>query len=82
MWGGLELSPLARYHHVDLTAAAPGTPEPIAPGEHAGLGAVPVGHLGRIGLDLMPTCPAPNDQPHAGRGGVAEVIGGPGSDFT
>jgi hypothetical protein len=26
----------------------------------------------------MPAILAPYDQPHAGRGGVAEVIGGPG----
>ena len=35
-------------------------------------GAVSLGHLGRVGLDLMLTVLAPNDQPDAGGGSVAE----------
>jgi hypothetical protein len=35
-------------------------------------GAVPLGHLGRVGLNLMPAILARNDQPDAGGGSVAE----------
>jgi hypothetical protein len=34
--------------------------------------AVPLGHLGGIGLNLMPAILAPDDQPDAGGGSVAE----------
>jgi hypothetical protein len=46
--------------------------ESLAPIENRGRGAVTSGHLGRIGLDLMPALLAPNDQPGAGSGSVAE----------
>jgi hypothetical protein len=35
-------------------------------------GAVPLGHFGRVGLDLMAAILAPNDQADAGGGSVAE----------
>ena len=35
-------------------------------------GTVPLGHLGGIGLDLTLASIAPNDQPDAGGGSVAE----------
>jgi hypothetical protein len=36
------------------------------------LGAVALGHLGGVGLDLMVAIEAPDDQPNVGRCGVAE----------
>jgi hypothetical protein len=68
----LELSPLAGHNHVDLSAAALRTHKPRTPFEDGHLRAVSPGLLSRIGLDLTPTCPTPDDQPHVGRGGVAE----------
>jgi len=38
--------------------------------------ALPSGHLGRVGLDLMLAVLAPHDQPNAG-GALLSVIGGP-----
>jgi hypothetical protein len=60
------------YDHIDLTAAALGADQPLTPIGHRRFGAVPLGHLGRVGLDLMPTILAPNDQPDAGGGSIAE----------
>jgi hypothetical protein len=37
----------------------------------APLGTVPSSHLGGIGLDLVLTCLAPHDDPHAGHGRTA-----------
>jgi hypothetical protein len=51
--GGLELSPLARYQHIYLTAAAVRANQSIAPIKHNHLGAVSPGLLSRIRLDLM-----------------------------
>jgi hypothetical protein len=50
-----------------------GADEPIV---HERFGAVPSGHLGGIGLDLMLAALAPGDQPDAGGGSVPSVIGG------
>jgi hypothetical protein len=36
------------------------------------LGAVALGHLGGLGLDLVPAIEAPDDQPHARRSGIAQ----------
>ena len=40
--------------------------------KHGHFGAIASSHLGGVGLDLMPASFAPDDQPHAGRGGNAE----------
>jgi hypothetical protein len=45
MWAGLELSPLARDHHIDPAPAALGTHEPRVPGEHGRFGTVSLGLL-------------------------------------
>jgi hypothetical protein len=67
------LSPLRPGHdHIDFAAAAFGTDQPLTPIEHGHFGAVPLGHLGRVGLDLMAAILAPNDQPDAGGGSIAE----------
>jgi hypothetical protein len=39
---------------------------------HGRFGTIPSSHLGRVRLDLMPAFPAPNDQPNAGGGSIAE----------
>ena len=66
------LPPLARHNHIDLTAAAAGVDQPVAPIEHGGPGAVPSRHFGGIRLDLMLAFLAPDDQPDAGGGSIAE----------
>jgi hypothetical protein len=44
---------------------------------------VAIGHLGRVGLDLMAAIEAPDDQPHTwAAAALPSVMGGPGSDFT
>jgi hypothetical protein len=43
-----------------------------APIEHGRFGAVSLGHLGRVRLDLMLASPAPHYQPHTRRSGGAE----------
>jgi hypothetical protein len=55
-----------------LTAAAWGADQPLSPIGHSRFGAVPLGHLGRVGLDVMLAFLAPNDQPDAGGGSIAE----------
>jgi hypothetical protein len=60
------------YDHIDLTAAAAGADQPLSPIGHLRCRAVPLGHLGGVGLDLMPAIFAPNDQPDAGGGSIAE----------
>jgi hypothetical protein len=60
------------YDHIDLTAAAFRADQPLAPIGHGRFGTVPLSHLGRVGLDLMLAFPAPNDQPDAGGGSIAE----------
>ena len=45
-------SPLgAAHYHVDIVAAALRADQPLSPLRHAHLGAVALGHLGRVGLD-------------------------------
>lgn|SRR5271165_360558 len=69
----VTLSPLCPAHyHVDLTAAAPGADQLSAPVENSDLGAVAACMITGVGLDLMPAISAPDDQPHAGRSGVAQ----------
>jgi hypothetical protein len=60
------------YDHVDLTAAALGADQPLSPIRHGGFGAAPLGHFGRVGLNLMRAILAPDNQPDAGGGSIAE----------
>jgi hypothetical protein len=62
----------ASNHDIHLPAAAFGADQPLAPIGHGRFGAVPLGHLGRVGLDLMAAILTPDDQPDAGGGSVAE----------
>jgi hypothetical protein len=55
-----------------LTAAALRADQPLSPIGHRRFGAVSLGHFGGIGLDLVPAILAPNDQPDACGGSVAE----------
>jgi hypothetical protein len=57
----VSLPPLARYHHIGLSAAAFGADQLLAPIEHWRFGAVPSSHLGGVGLDLMLASLAPHD---------------------
>jgi hypothetical protein len=50
----VPLLPLAAYDHIDLTAAAFGADQPLSPIGHRHCRAVSLGHVGRVGLDLMP----------------------------
>jgi hypothetical protein len=67
--------PRSGYEHIDLPAAAAGADQPGAPIEHRACRAVPLGHLAGVGLDLVLTVLAPNDQPDAGGGALPSVIG-------
>lgn len=50
----MGLTPLSPANdHVNLSAAALGTDEPLAPIENGGVRAVSRRHLGRVGLNLM-----------------------------
>jgi hypothetical protein len=60
------------YDHIDLTAAALGADQPLSPIGHRRFGAVSLGHFGRVGLNLVAAILAPNDQPDAGGGCIAE----------
>ena len=63
----MHLSPLGPgHHHVDVAATTPGADQPIAPIENDGLGAVPPGDLGRIGLGPVTAHLAPHES--AGHG--------------
>jgi hypothetical protein len=68
-----RLLPLRPGHdHIGLPSAAAGTEEPLAPVEDAGVAAVTLRHLCRVGLYLMLARLAPHDKPDLGRGGYAE----------
>jgi hypothetical protein len=76
---GSVLSPRSGYDHIDLAAAALGADQPLAPIGHSSFGAVLLGHLGRVGLDLVPAILAPHDQPDArAAAALPSVIGEPG----
>ena len=61
---GVSLSPLGPGHdHVDLSAAAFGADQPLAPIEHGHFGAVLSSYLGRVRLGLIAAALAPYDQP-------------------
>ncbi len=69
--------PIARPH-VPLPRPAPAADKPLAPFRHGHLGAVALGHLGGVGLDLMAAFEAPHDEPHASySAALPSVIGGP-----
>ena len=73
----LSLSALARNDHIDLPVAALRADQPLALTEHGRFGAALSDHLCGIGLDLMSTILAPNDQPDTGGGprtGFAEML--------
>jgi hypothetical protein len=53
-------------------AAALGADQPLSPIRHSRFATVPLGHLRGIGLDLVLTVLAPNDEPELGSGSVAE----------
>jgi hypothetical protein len=56
-----------------MTCRTPaGTYQPLPPIEHGRFGAVPSGHLGGIGLDLMAAIPTPDNEANAGTNSVAE----------
>jgi hypothetical protein len=74
----VPLSPLgSAYDHIDLTAAALGADQPLAPIGHRRFGAVSLGHFGGVGLNLVAAILAPYDQPDAGGGSVALLISRP-----
>ena len=54
------LAPFAGHHHIDGTAPAPGTDQPLMPIENRRLGTVPPRHFGRIGLSLISAFEAPD----------------------
>src|SRR5215472_11214821 len=51
------------HHKTDVAAATLRAHEPLAPIRHGRLGAVSLGHLGRVRLDLMTAILAPYDGP-------------------
>jgi hypothetical protein len=59
-------------HQIHLPAAGAGAYGPGAPIEHRRCGAVPLGHLARVGLDLMLAILAPDDQPDADGGSATQ----------
>jgi len=61
-------------HHVDIPAAAFRAHQPLAPVGYGRLGAIPLGHLSRIGLDAVPAGLAPDDEPNIGRAALPSVI--------
>jgi hypothetical protein len=73
-----------RAHFTRATISAPpaaafGTGQPGTPIERRGCRAISLGHLAGIGLDLVLTVLAPDDQPNfAPTAAPPSVIGGPG----
>jgi hypothetical protein len=63
---------LSGHHEIDPTATALRAHQSLAPIRHRCLGAVALGHFRCVGLDLVATIPAPHDQPHMRRCGIAE----------
>jgi hypothetical protein len=56
---GVSLPPLARYHHIDLSAAVFGADQLLAVIEHWRFGAIPSSHLGGVELNQMTAFSAP-----------------------
>ena len=55
-----------------LPTAAAGADRLLTPTGHGRFGTLPLGHLGRIGLDLVLALLAPRNEPDTGGGAVAE----------
>jgi hypothetical protein len=70
-----RLSPRPGQHEVDLPPVAMRTDEPLGPVANRRFGAIALGLLGSIRFDLVPTIPAPHDDPGAGRRSAAERRG-------
>jgi hypothetical protein len=69
----MSTPPLAPgHHHIDVAAAAPGADKPIAPIGNACLGAVPLGHLRRVGLGPVTARLAPDHKSDTGRSRIAQ----------
>jgi hypothetical protein len=69
----MRLLPLGSAHdEIDAPATALGAHQPRVPIGDGHLRAVALGHLDRVGLDLVPAIGAPDDQPHISRSSVAE----------
>jgi hypothetical protein len=66
------------HHHVDVAAAALRAHEPLAPIRHGHLGAVSLGHLRRVGLDLV----AAMMSVKCAAAVLPSVAGRPGYDFN
>jgi hypothetical protein len=58
--------------HINRATVAAGTDQPIAPIKNACCFPVPFSKVRGIWFDLMAAIPAPHNQPHAGRGGIAQ----------
>jgi hypothetical protein len=76
------LAAAPRDDRIDLAANAFRADERLALVRHCRIGPVPRGHVGWVGLDLMLTFRALDNEPHAGRSGIAEGHRGPGSKLT
>ena len=59
--------------HIDPPAPALAAHKSRMPIRDGHLGAVALGHLGGVGLDLMAAIETPHDQPHPGRSGVCRA---------
>jgi len=54
------------HHHIDPPAVAAGTDQPLAPIEHLCAGAITLGELGGVRLNLQTPALAPHDKPRLG----------------
>lgn len=69
----LAFSPsLARHDHISAPRPASAADKPGVPIRDGHLGAVPLGHLSGVGLDLVAAIKAPNNKPDTGRRGTGE----------
>jgi hypothetical protein len=56
------------HHHIDAPGPAPRAYKPRMPNGDGHLSTVALGHLRRVGLDLIPVIETPDDQAHLSRG--------------